>query len=221
MKNRKRNRKLGYDYSQNNLYFVTICVQDRKCCFGDVRDVGTGRDLSVHDSPSIHDSISIHNSPSIHDSQKEMILNEFGKIVERQWLWLEEQYPYIKLHSFVVMPNHFHGILEIDSGVSKDSSRTVPTEKIKIKSLSQLVGAFKTTSSKWIHLAGLEGFSWQRSFHDHIIRNDFSYEKIANYIITNPERWNIDTFFEEVQNNSNWVGCGSLGTSALPQKLII
>ena len=47
MKNRKRNRMLGYDYSQNNLYFVTICVQDRECCFGAI--VGTGRDLSVHD----------------------------------------------------------------------------------------------------------------------------------------------------------------------------
>ena len=44
MKNRKHNRMLGYDYSQNNLYFVTICVQDRICCFG---AVGAGRDLSV------------------------------------------------------------------------------------------------------------------------------------------------------------------------------
>ena len=50
MKNRKRNRMLGYDYSQNNLYFVTICVQDRKCCFGNVNTVGTDRDLSVHES---------------------------------------------------------------------------------------------------------------------------------------------------------------------------
>ena len=47
MKNRKRNRMLGYDYSQNNLYFVTIWVQASECCFGAI--VGTGRDLSVHD----------------------------------------------------------------------------------------------------------------------------------------------------------------------------
>jgi putative transposase len=196
MKNRKRNRKLGYDYSQNNLYFVTICVHDRKCCFG---HVGTGRDLSLHDT-----GLDLSPADSNDYFQKEMILNEFGKIVERQWLWLEEQYPYIKLHSFVVMPNHFHGILEIDSGEdrsrSRDRSRPVPTgTEIKIKSLSQLVGAFKTTSSKWIHLAGFEGFSWQRSFHDHIIRNDFSYEKIANYVLTNPEQWNMDTFFEEAK----------------------
>ena len=44
-KNRKRNRKEGFDYSQDNLYFVTICVQNRICCFGSI-PVGTGRDLS-------------------------------------------------------------------------------------------------------------------------------------------------------------------------------
>ena len=43
MKNRKRNRLKGYDYSRDNLYFVTICVKDRVCCLG---SVGTGRDLS-------------------------------------------------------------------------------------------------------------------------------------------------------------------------------
>ena len=45
MKNRKRNRMVGYDYSQNNLYFVTSCVKNMECCFGDVVLVGTGRDL--------------------------------------------------------------------------------------------------------------------------------------------------------------------------------
>jgi putative transposase len=173
MKNRKRNRKLGYDYSQDNLYFVTICVKDKMCCFGDVM---------------------IYNSNDCF--QKEMILNEFGKIVEKQWLWLEEQYPYVKLHSFVVMPNHVHGILEIDS--FRDGLRPVP-KGIKIKSLSQLIGAFKTTSSKWIHLAGFDNFSWQRSFHDHIIRNDISYEKISDYIDSNPQRWDTDVFFEKIK----------------------
>ncbi|WP_163411482.1 hypothetical protein [Flavobacterium ajazii] len=54
MKNRKRNRMQGFDYSSDNLYFVTICVQDRICCFGYVGTVGTGRDLSVHHSNENH-----------------------------------------------------------------------------------------------------------------------------------------------------------------------
>ena len=65
----------------------------------------------------------------------------------------------------------------------------------KIKSLSELTGAHKTTSSKYIHLVGLTEFRWQRSFHDHIIRNHESYQNIVNYIETNPERWVNDKFY--------------------------
>ena len=46
-----------------------------------------------------------------------MALNEYGKIAEQQWQWLGEQYPYIVLHEFVVMPNHIHGIIEINRGI--------------------------------------------------------------------------------------------------------
>nr|WP_314896061.1 transposase [uncultured Flavobacterium sp.] len=177
MKNRKRNRMLGYDYSQNNLYFVTICVQDRKCCFGNVIDtVGTGRDLSV---------LSVHEPMNPY-----MELNEYGSIAQKQLSWLNNQYAYVVLYSFIVMPNHVHAILEIDSNLVTDS-------EIKIKSLSELIGAYKTTTSKQIHLAGFTGFTWQRSFHDHIIRNDGSYERISSYIETNHERWNTDVFFEK------------------------
>jgi hypothetical protein len=54
-------------------------------------------------------------------------LSEYGKIAEKQWHWLGEQYPYIKLHEFVVMPNHIHGIIEInrsiiDVGTDRDLS---------------------------------------------------------------------------------------------------
>jgi REP element-mobilizing transposase RayT len=84
------------------------------------------------------------------------------------------------------MPNHIHAIIEIDS---------MKTNSIKIKSLSELMGAFKTTSSKLIHLAGFPDFQWQRSFHDHIIKDEKSYLNISNYIETNPERWEDDKFY--------------------------
>ncbi len=46
MRIRKLNRLKGYDYSKNNLYFVTSCVKNMECCFSDVVSAGTGRDLS-------------------------------------------------------------------------------------------------------------------------------------------------------------------------------
>jgi putative transposase len=65
---------------------------------------------------------------------------------------------------------------------------------MKIKSLSEIMGAYKTTSSKMIHLAGKIEFQWQRSFHDRIIRNPNEFRKIYNYIINNPVNWKNDDF---------------------------
>jgi len=113
----------------------------------------------------------------------EMRLNEFGMIAQKQWDWLENQYPYVVLHNFVAMPNHIHGLIEIDDSIITD---------IKIKPLSQLIGAYKMTTSKQIHLLGNKQFKWQRSFHDSIVRNKSSFNRIFNYISNNPENWQKD-----------------------------
>jgi REP element-mobilizing transposase RayT len=93
------------------------------------------------------------------------------------------------------MPNHVHAIIEIDSFKIKNAIQ-IPSEekKIKIKSLSSLMGAFKTTASKKIHELGYLKFSWQRSFHDHIIRDEKAYINICNYITSNPDKWQIGSF---------------------------
>ena len=179
MKQRKPNRLPGYDYSQDNLYFVTSCVHDMICCLGNV--VGTGRDLSLQ--------------------EPQMMLNEYGEIADQQWYWLAEQYPYIVLHEFIVMPNHIHGIIEINRNAIVRTGRDLSVRDLsvlpKIKSLSELMGAYKTTTSKKIHLSGFNEFAWQRSFHDNIIHNEKSYERISNYIINNPKSWDQDKFFNK------------------------
>jgi REP element-mobilizing transposase RayT len=166
--------------------------------------IGTGRDLSVRGNVvgtarelSVRD---INNQDD--DKSAKMELNEFGIIVNNQLQWLENQYPYVVLHNYVVMPNHIHAIIEIDSLNIEGAARlrtarelSVLKDSIKIKSLSELMGAFKTTSSKLIHLAGYPDFQWQRSFHDHIIKDEKSYLNIFNYIETNPERWDEDKFY--------------------------
>ena len=211
---RKPNRMKGFDYSKDNLYFVTICVHDRVCCFGNI--VGTGRDPSENDNNNEHQIVTGRN-PSV---RKQMKLNEYGKIAEKQWYWLSDQYPYIVLHAFVVMPNHIHGIVEInrsvvtaavgtgrdlsdiknpdlsenENDISMETGRDLSLP-IKIKSLSELMGAYKTTVSKQIHLLGYNDFVWQRSFHDHIILDNQSYNNISDYITTNPLKWDSDKFF--------------------------
>ena len=166
MKNRKRNRLKNFDYSRDALYFVTPCIKGRVHYFGEV-----------------------YNG--------KMITNKFGKIAENQWNWLAEQYPYVILHAFVVMPNHIHGIIEINRKGRLRPGPTVfsrPAPQPKIKPLPQLIGAYKTTVSKQIHLMGGKDFAWHRSFHDHIIRNDEAYHRISHYIKMNPKKWDKDIF---------------------------
>ena len=57
------------------------------------------------------------------------------------------------------------------------------------------MGAYKTTASKHIHLAGGLDFKWQRSFYDHIVRNYDDYMRIYRYITNNPANWDEDKFY--------------------------
>jgi REP element-mobilizing transposase RayT len=125
-----------------------------------------------------------------------MILNENGKIVHQQLMWLIKQYQYIKLDEWCIMPNHVHAILIINDdpvGVGCDQ----PLRTMHVKPLFDIIGAFKTTSSKLIHQSGLINFKWQRSFHDHIIRNETELYFIRKYIKNNPSKWWRD------RNNNN------------------
>jgi hypothetical protein len=56
------------------------------------------------------------------------------------------------------------------------------------------MGAFKTTSSKHIHLAGKADFAWHRSFHDHIVRHSDAFRNMDRYITNNPKNWDEDKF---------------------------
>ena len=118
-----------------------------------------------------------------------MKLNDYGKIVDLKWVWLFQQYEYLGHDEYVIMPNHFHGIIHITVGNGHDRSLQ---REIKIKPLPELIGAFKTTSSKLIHRAGLDNFQWQKSYHDRIIRNDQELNRIREYIVGNPMNWGND-----------------------------
>ncbi|MGE5424896.1 MAG: transposase [Syntrophothermus sp.] len=108
-----------------------------------------------------------------------MILNDLGKIVEQQWYWLGKQYSYLILHEFIIMPDHLHVILEIRA----------KNHHQKIKPLPEIMGAFKMTASKLIHLAGYPEFKWHRSYHAIIIRDTSALPRIAQYIRDNPKKW--------------------------------
>ena len=96
------------------------------------------------------------------------------------------------LDKHVVMPNHLHGIIVIDT--CRGGSRTAPTMPSNRKPLGRLVGAFKTVMTKQFNLArGTKGrLIWQRNYYERIIRDGNELARIRKYILDNPTQWSFD-----------------------------
>ena len=113
------------------------------------------------------------------------LLNEFGRIVETEWLKSGQIRKNVELVEYIVMPNHFHGILVI-----VDSRGVLPYAPTQFRSPSQTVGAiirgFKSAVTKQVNqLRNTPGKSvWQRNYYEHIIRNEGK--------LNNPLRWEYD-----------------------------
>ena len=178
LKNRKANRLKGYDYTREGYYFVTVCVRGHDYCLGEIVN-------------------------------GMVMLNKNGRIVEQCWLDLPNHYANCFLDEYIVMPNHFHGIMIIDNnvvgaglepsyvgegfkpsptkafhGISTKASDNKSTKPLH--GLCEFVRAFKTFSSRKINERySYRRFQWQRSFYDHVIRNDEDLDRVREYILYN------------------------------------
>ena len=126
-----------------------------------------------------------------------MQLNEIGQIVENEWLKTPEIRPDMNLQSgvFIVMPNHFHGIIIIGENQFNTATDTFNHFGPQSKNLASIMRGFKsviTMQAKTIRV----DFAWQPRYYDHIIRNSESFETIQNYIIDNPLDWINDQFYK-------------------------
>jgi REP element-mobilizing transposase RayT len=123
--------------------------------------------------------------------------SQVGELAIKSWEWLPGKYPYVELDAWVLMPNHFHGILvicdEASSSIRRGGSRAAPTTPRR-KPLGQLIGAFKTMSTKEVNrVGGSPGARlWQRGFYEHVIKNERDLARIREYIINNPAQWSLD-----------------------------
>jgi putative transposase len=138
-----------------------------------------------------------------------MILSQQGELAEKFWKEIPNQFSFIQLGEFVIMPNHIHGILEIipDYEICGDAINRIPTININeinggfagIKNpmfhdnISRVIRWYKGRCSFEIRKIDTN-FKWQSLFYDHIIRNQQSFENISQYIINNPKNWKGDRF---------------------------
>lgn len=170
MKNRRSIRLRGYNYSQAGAYFITVCAQNRERLFGDIAD-------------------------------GQMVLNDAGRMATKCWNEIPLHFPDITLDAFVVMPNHVHGILVITDTVG--AKNTVGAKKFSplqsdqrphgtSKTIGSIIRGFKIGITKWMRTHTHVHDVWQRNYYEHIIRNDDELNRIREYIINNPAKWDLD-----------------------------
>ncbi len=120
-----------------------------------------------------------------------MILNDAGLIIKKWYKELENKFENINLHEMVVMPNHIHFIVEIESKHNIIDSDDIGSPK---QTISRLVQWFKTMTTNE-YIVGIKTKKWkpfrrklwQRNYYEHIIKNYDSFIKISKYIINNPK----------------------------------
>jgi REP element-mobilizing transposase RayT len=169
---RKSIRLPYFDYSQDGIYFVTICSHDNKSIFGKIEN-------------------------------EKMIKNLLGEIIENEWEKTISLRKNVSLGSFIVMPNHFRGIIIINSKLeSRGVLQYAPTQNTireftsTSNSLGAIIRGFKGAVTKRINLMNnTEDKIWQRNYYERVIRNDKEYNKIDEYIRRNVELWKQDKYY--------------------------
>jgi len=124
----------------------------------------------------------------------EMILNGAGVIVLEVWGQLPRHYAHVVLDSFVIMPNHVHGVVVLgDNSAIRAGLKPAPTVR-RVHGLQEIVRAFKTFSSRRINeFQGTRGVPvWQRNYYEHIIRSYKTLNAMREYIEKNPSQWQKD-----------------------------
>ena len=155
---RKLNRLPDFNYSTPGAYFITICTKNRKNLFW--KDVGA----------------------SIARPQ----LTRWGEIAENAIFQIPKHYPAISVDHYVVMPNHIHLLLQINTDTD-GRAMLAPTISIVVQ---QLKGVITKQIGQSV---------WQKLFHDHVIRSEADYLKIWECIDNNPIKWEEDCFYSDCQ----------------------
>lgn len=160
-------RARWWNYRWSGVYFITICTKDRVHYFGKIDDGN-------------------------------MILSPVGIIADLLWHEIKNHFNEVTLEEFVVMPNHIHGILILQNDQEQIQPPNDDISKNRFQnqgknSVSSIIGSYKSAVTKHSRRLGFE-MNWQVRFHDHIIRNNESYDNIRNYIINNPKKWHDDKF---------------------------
>ncbi len=174
---RKSPRLHGYDYGSTGVYFLTICTHNKKRILSNI--VGEGSPLPFQSA--------------------EVNLLYCGKVADKWINRIPEHFKGVSVDCYVIMPNHIHLLLRITKDQNQKGTdgrgNPSPTE-ISVNSVVgwlkyQITGEINNRLNK----TGEKVF--QRSYHDHIIRDRDDYYRIYKYIKENPLCWQTDILYTE------------------------
>ena len=194
-----------WDYGCTAAYFVTICTQDRKCYFGDVVD----------------GKMNLSGIGIIADVLWHEIKNHTQNVELEQFVVMPNH-----IHGILIINNDnddrathddgiTHSVVETTHALSLPHTLSLPPQQQQSppqqtigqkrfqhqgkNTLSSIIGSYKSAVTKHAHRLGFD-FAWQSRFHDHIIRNEQSFQTIADYIANNPLKWGNDKFNQMNKN---------------------
>lgn len=156
-----------YDYSQDGMYFVTICTQNRANVLWH-GEVGA-----------------IINRP-----RAACQFSDVGKIVDQAIQNINQRYIGITVDKYVVMPNHVHMLLSFQQSQSGNN--------VHITTLQNVIKQMKSYVTKQVRRT-----VWQKSFYDHIIRDEAEYQRIWKYIDENPLKWELDCYYKITESTGD------------------
>ena len=167
---RKQNRLKEYDYSTAGAYFVKICTHERRNILCEI----VPPEISVVGA-------GVLDRPLVK-------LSTHGVVAEKTIRQMNAFYEHISVDTFVIMPNHIHLLLRIsDNG---RSGTPAPTKG------NDAIARFVSTLKRFCNKEYGENI-WQRSYHDHVIRDERDYREVWDYIEDNPRKWAEDCYYTQ------------------------
>jgi putative transposase len=175
---RRSIRLKGYDYTQSNWYFITICVKNKEYVFGEI----------------INGEMNLNGSGKI--VQDEWIKSEQIRInIELDYYQIMPNH----LHGIVYINK---GNTDV-SFIVGATGPVAPTATLKPNSLGSFIGQFKSVVTKRIRKNGMGNFNWQRNYFERVIRDEEELNKIRKYIIENPLKWGKDEYNQDSINKKS------------------
>lgn len=151
-----------YDYSRPGYYFVTICTAVRR------------QNILCTVSPAVGGGL-CPAPPSV-------CLTGIGETVDAAIQAIPRTHPGVKVDTYCIMPDHIHMIVGLEAG--RDRARP----------LHEIIGRMKSYTD-WQYRKMGAAFGprlWQKSFYDHVIRNDTDLAETRQYIVNNPLNWTLN-----------------------------